>query len=59
MKQHHRTLMTAILVAALLAPGFPAASPPAAASTSGPTEAFAQVERMGRGVNIIGYDPIW
>jgi len=51
--------MTAILVSALLAPGFPAASPPAAALTSGPTDAFAQVERMGRGVNIIGYDPLW
>jgi len=51
--------MTAILVSALLAPGFPDASPPAAASTSGPTDAFAQVERMGRGVNIIGYDPLW
>ena len=22
-------------------------------------DAFAQVQRMGRGVNIIGYDPIW
>jgi endoglucanase len=29
------------------------------ASAQGPADAFAQVKRMGRGVNILGYDPIW
>jgi len=59
MKQHHRTLTTAILLSTLLAPGLLTASRPAAARTSAPADAFAQVGRMGRGVNIIGYDPIW
>jgi len=26
---------------------------------SGPADAFALVKRLGRGVNIIGYDPVW
>ena len=51
--------MTAILVSALLAPGFPEAPPWPPPRRSGPADAFAQVERMGRGVNIIGYDPLW
>lgn len=29
------------------------------ASAQSPTDAFAQIKRMGRGVNILGYDPIW
>ena len=29
------------------------------ASAQGPADAFAQAKRMGRGVNILGYDPIW
>jgi endoglucanase len=29
------------------------------ASAQGPGDAFAQIKRMGRGVNILGYDPIW
>ena len=29
------------------------------ASAQSPADAFAQVKRMGRGVNILGYDPIW
>ncbi len=33
------------------------AAPPA--SPQSPADAFAQVKRMGRGVNILGYDPIW
>jgi endoglucanase len=28
-------------------------------STVGPPDAFEQVKRLGRGVNILGYDPIW
>lgn len=29
------------------------------ASAQSPADAFAQVKRMARGVNILGYDPIW
>ncbi len=31
----------------------------AAAQPFAPVDAFEQVKRMGRGVNIIGYDPLW
>jgi endoglucanase len=47
-------------LAALVAGGLgaqPQASPAAAGFT--PVDPFEQVERMGRGVNIIGYDPLW
>ncbi|HNQ72383.1 MAG TPA: cellulase family glycosylhydrolase [Verrucomicrobiota bacterium] len=32
---------------------------PAAAAPAGPPDAFALNKRLGRGVNILGYDPIW
>ena len=53
MKQQPRVLGLAALVAVVLA----AAAPRAGAA--GPPDAFDQVKRLGRGVNIIGYDPIW
>ncbi len=43
----------------LLSPVF--ASPPSPGSPAHPSapDAFAQVKRLGRGLNILGYDPIW
>ena len=51
---HSRKLVAAaISTLVLLALGAPIGS------AQSPTDAFAQVKRMGRGVNILGYDPIW
>jgi endoglucanase len=61
MKQHHRTLGSAIVVLALLTLCLSSASRAAsvAPATVRASDAFDQVRRLGRGVNIIGYDPIW
>lgn len=60
MEQHNHALRTAIVVSALLAAGIPGASRAASgAPAPGPADAFAAAKRLGRGVNIIGYDPIW
>ena len=60
MKQHQRILVTAIALSALLAPGISAAARGVSAGLApGSQDAFDQVKRLGRGVNIIGYDPIW
>jgi endoglucanase len=57
------TLGLALVLAGLvLLPVLAAESPaPAANAPAGftPLDPFAQVKKMGRGVNIIGYDPIW
>jgi endoglucanase len=50
-----RAFGAAVLAAGLVA-AFAAARPVAAADVRGPWE---QTKRLGRGVNIIGYDPIW
>jgi len=60
MKQHARVLGMAVVASILLAAGPAIASPgDPAAPGSGPADAFDMVKRLGRGVNIIGYDPIW
>jgi endoglucanase len=54
------SLSRTIAVAALLtlAPGF-AAPKPAAAPGFVPVDPFVQVAEMKRGVNVLGYDPVW
>ncbi|HMA55005.1 MAG TPA: glycoside hydrolase family 5 protein, partial [Acidobacteriota bacterium] len=37
----------------------PLGAVPSLGAAPAPTDAFAQVKRMGRGVNILGYDDIW
>jgi endoglucanase len=46
-----------LLVAML--PALAAANPPASATGSADMDPFAQIKKMGRGVNILGYDPLW
>lgn len=65
MKQHLRTA-GAIVAAALaftlgpaVAAGLGSPAGQTAARTAPSDKAFAMVERLGRGVNILGYDPIW
>ncbi len=53
MRINARFFGTSLIVLLLFSPLFV----PARAQNSDP--AFAQVKRLGRGVNIIGYDPIW
>src|SRR5512135_3653472 len=48
-----RRIGTAVLAAAILA----AVAPPASAQGTGP--AFDRGKKLGRGVNVLGYDPIW
>lgn len=48
-----RIVGLAVIATTVLALGAPRVSP------SGPPDAFDQVKKLGRGVNIIGYDPIW
>jgi endoglucanase len=55
MKQHPRVFSTSVVLAGVLMFALAASAKPATASP----DAFDQVQRMGRGVNIIGYDPIW
>jgi endoglucanase len=70
MKIQPRLLIAALLTTVVLAPHVlmseegqspsgtvPTAAVPAGAVLSG--DAFDQVKRLGRGVNIIGYDPLW
>jgi len=60
MKQHARVLGMAVVASILLAVGPAIASPGGpAAPGRGPAGAFDTAKRLGRGVNIIGYDPIW
>ena len=49
-----------LALAALVAGGLGAQpqAPPASAGFT-PVDPFEQVKQMGRGVNIIGYDPLW
>lgn len=56
MKNHDRSsrlAAAAVSTLILLALTAPSASP------QNPADAFAQLKRLGRGVNILGYDPIW
>jgi endoglucanase len=46
-------------LAAVVAAGAGAQPQPAAARGFTPLDPFDQVKKMGRGVNIIGYDPLW
>jgi endoglucanase len=60
MKQHARVLGMAVVASILLAAGPAIASPgDPAVPGRGPADAFDMVKRLDRGVNIIGYDPIW
>ncbi|MGZ5469203.1 MAG: glycoside hydrolase family 5 protein [Candidatus Aminicenantales bacterium] len=56
MKNHDRSsrlAAAAVSTLILLTLTAPSASP------QSPADAFAQLKRLGRGVNILGYDPIW
>jgi endoglucanase len=55
MKQHRRIFCASAVIAVVLMLGLSASPRPAAPSP----DAFDQVKSLGRGVNIIGYDPIW
>ena len=62
--RRRRALALAVLLAAALtlsAGTAHALSGQAASAAAGfvPTDPAAQVERMGRGINILGYDPLW
>ena len=50
-------LLGLVFTLAALLPGGPATATPAAATAS--DDIFAANRRLGRGVNIIGYDPLW
>ena len=60
MKQHARVLGLVVVASILLAAGPAIASPGDPAEPgSGQADTFDMAKRLGRGVNIIGYDPIW
>ena len=50
-----RWTMITVVAAAMLVPAMAVADGP----TAQPPDAFSQNKRLGRGVNILGYDPIW
>jgi endoglucanase len=56
MKHVHGAIWAGIILTNALAMGSGAST---MSASSGPKDAFDQVRRLGRGVNILGYDPIW
>jgi endoglucanase len=55
MKQHLKMAGAIVALASALLFGLAASPKPVPA----PADAFAMVKRLGRGVNVLGYDPIW